>query len=113
MGRRHAGILVFHRTVRSGLVCEAYLRGWGGIPGWVFKEGWLKRPQAGRGWFREFRKSSLVHFVPERYRKQDVQKLAPPLDERVREPSAPAPDTVKFSIAFARYALHLLARFGA
>ncbi len=71
------------------------------------------KPQEARGWFREFLQCSLVHSVRGRHRKRDVQKLAPPLDELVREPSAPAPGTGKFSIAFARYALHLLARFGA
>jgi len=68
----------------------------------ILKEGWLKRPQAARGRFRDFLKRSLVNFVKGRYRRRDVQDLATPLDELAQEPAAPAPASAAFDLDWTR-----------
>lgn len=68
----------------------------------ILKEGWLRKPQAERGRFRDFLKCSLVHFVQDRYRKKDVSRLATPLDELDREPAAPTPSSSAFDLDWTR-----------
>ena len=64
----------------------------------ILKEGWLKKPQSGRGRFRDFLKRSLVNFVLDQYKKKDALKQATPLDELDQEISAPTETSGSFDL---------------
>ena len=68
----------------------------------ILKEGWLKKPQSGRGRFRDFLKRSLVNFVLDQHKKKDVVKLAAPIHELEQELSAPSSASDAFDLDWTR-----------
>jgi len=68
----------------------------------ILREGWLKKPQSGRGRFRDFLKRSLVNFVLDQYKKKDVVKLAAPLHELEQELPAATSSADAFDLDWAR-----------
>jgi hypothetical protein len=64
----------------------------------ILREGWLKKPQSGRGRFRDYLKRSLINFVLDQYKKKDAVKHATPIDELDQEIIAPTQASASFEL---------------
>jgi hypothetical protein len=64
----------------------------------ILQEGWLKKPQPGRGRFRDFLKRSLVNWVLDQHKKRNVIKEAVALDDLEHDPLAPTETANSFEL---------------